>query len=78
MGALINSVDSDEDPTKCSSTVLCMCLPNYVKAEGIYIMKILTGNPNTYVFVVHLWAYSKTRLKRPLKNRQSKGFKDKW
>ena len=44
MGALINSVDSDEDPTNCSSTVLCMCLPNYVQAEGIYTMKILTGN----------------------------------
>ena len=45
MGALINSVDSDEDPTNCSSTVLCICIPNCVKAEGIYTMKNLTGNP---------------------------------
>ena len=32
----------------------------------------------TIVGIIDCWHYSKTCLKRPLKNRQNKGLKDKW
>ena len=45
---------------------------------AVVLILIVIGKNMTCVKIRVKWKYSKTCLKKPLKNRQYKGLKDKW